>query len=55
MVDEGNGIRRPAASQVHHKKLFQWIIDHLSWLPQYATVYVYVDNRKLSSTDPPAY
>ena len=55
MVDEGNGIQRPAASQVHHKTLFQWIIDSLSWLPEYATVYVYVDNRKLSGTDPPAY
>ena len=55
MVDEGNGIQRPAASQVHHRTLFQWIIDNLSWLPQYATVYVYVDNRKLSGTDPPAY
>ena len=55
MVDEGNGIRRPAASQVHHRTLFQWILDNLSWLPQYATVYVYVDNRKLSGTDPPAY
>ena len=55
MVDEGNGIRRPAASQVHHRTLFQWIIDNLSWLPQYATVYVYVENRKLSGTDPPAY
>ena len=55
MVDEGNGIQRPAASQVHHKTLFQWITDNLSWLPQYATVYVYVDNRKLSGTDPPAY
>ena len=55
MVDEGNGIRRPAASQVHHRTLFQWIVDNLSWVPQYATVYVYVDNRKLSGTDPPAY
>ena len=55
MTDEGTGIRRPAASQVHHSKLFQWIIDNLSWLPQYATVYVYVDNRNLAGTDPPAY
>ena len=55
MIDEGNGIQRPAASQVHHKTLFQWIIDNLSWLPEYATVYVYVDNRKLPGTDPPAY
>ena len=29
MVDEGNGVQRPAASQVHHKTLFQWIIDNL--------------------------
>ena len=55
MIDEGNGIQRPAASQVHHKTLFQWIIDNLSWLPEYATVYVYVDNRKLPGTDPTAY
>ena len=55
MIDEGNGIPRPAVSQVHHKTLFQWIIDNLSWLPEYATVYVYVDNRKLPGTAPPAY
>ena len=55
MVDEGNGRPRPAASQVHHRTLFQWILDNLSWLPQYATVYVYVDNRNLSGNDPPAY
>ena len=34
MVDEGNGIRRPAASQVHHRTLFQWIVDNLSWVSQ---------------------
>ena len=55
MVDEGNGIRRPAASQVHHRTLFQWIVDNLSWVPQYDTVYVFVDNRTLSGTNPPAY
>ena len=55
MVDEGNGIRRPAASQVHHRTLFQWIVDNLSWVPQYDTVYVFADNRTLSGTNPPAY
>ena len=55
MVDEENGIRRPAVSQVHHKTLFQWIVDNLSWLSQYDTVYVFVDNRALSGTNPPEY
>ena len=55
MVDEGNGIRRPAASQVHHRTLFQWIVDNLSWVSQYDTVYVFVDNRMLSGTNPPDY
>ena len=55
MVDEGNGIRRPAASQVHHKILFQWIVDNLPWVSQYDTVYVFVDNRMLSGTNPPDY
>ena len=55
MVDDENGIRRPAASQVHHRTLFQWIADNLSWLSQYDTVYVFVDNRMLSGTNPPEY
>ena len=55
MVDEGNRIRRPVASQVHHRTLFQWIVDNLSWVAQYDTVYVFVDNRMLSGTNPPAY
>ena len=55
MVDDENGIRRPAASQVHHRTLFQWIVDNLSWLSQYDTVYVFVDNRMLSGTNPPEY
>ena len=55
MVDAGNGIRRPAASQVHHKILFQWIVDNLPWVSQYDTVYVFVDNRMLSGTNPPDY
>ena len=38
MVDDENGIRRPAVSQVHHKTLFQWIVDNLSWLSQYMTL-----------------
>ena len=55
MVDDENGIRRPAVSQVHHRTLFQWIVDNLSWLSQYDTVYVFVDNRMLSGTNRPEY
>ena len=55
MVDDVNGINRPAFSQVHHRTLFQWIIKHLSWLSQYDTVYVFVDNRSLPGTNPPEY
>ena len=55
MVDDENGIRRPAASQVHHRTLFQWIVDNLSCVSQYDTVYVFVDNRMLSGTNPPEY
>ena len=55
MVDDEDGIRRPAVSQVHHRTLFQWIVDNLSWLSQYDTVYVFVDNRALSGTNPPEY
>ena len=55
MVDDGNGIRRPVASQVHHRTLFQWIVDNLSWVSRYDTVYVFVDNRTLSGTNPPDY
>ena len=47
MVGE-SGVRQPAASQVHHKTLFQWIVGNLSWLSQYDTVYVFADNRALS-------
>lgn len=46
---------RPAFSQVDHRTLFQWILEHLSWLPQYDTVYVFVDNRSLPGTNPPEY
>ena len=55
MVDDEEGIRRPAVSQVHHRTLFQWIVDNLSWLLQYDTAYVFVDNRELSGTNPPEY
>ena len=54
MVGE-SGARQPAASQVHHKTLFQWIVGNLSWLSQYDTVYVFVDNRALSGANPPDY
>ena len=54
MIDEG-GVRQPAASQVHHKTLFQWIVCNLSWLSQYDTVYIFVDNRTLSGASPPDY
>ena len=52
MVGE-SGARQPAASHVHHKALFQWIVSNLSWLSQYDTVYVFVDNRELSGESPP--
>ena len=54
MVGEG-GARQPAASHVHHTTLFQWIINHLSWLSQYDTIYVFVDNQELSGENPPDY
>ena len=54
MVEE-SGTRQPAASHVHHKALFQWIVSNLSWLSQYDTVYVFVDNRELSGESPPDY
>ena len=54
MVGE-SGARQPAASHVHHKTLFQWIVGNLSWLSQYDTVYVFVDNRELSGANPPDY
>ena len=54
MIDEG-GVRQPAASQVHHKTLFKWIVGNLSWLAQYDTVYIFVDNRALSGASPPDY
>ena len=38
MIDDG-GVRQPAASQVHHKTLFRWIVGNLSWLAQYDKVY----------------
>ena len=54
MVEE-SGTRQPAASHVHHKALFQWIVSNLSRLSQYDTVYVFVDNRELSGESPPDY
>ena len=49
------GVRQPVASQVHHKTLFQWIVGNLSWLSQYDTVYIFVDNRALPGASPPDY
>ena len=54
MIGEG-GVCQPVASQVHHKTLFQWIVGNLSWLSQYDTVYIFVDNRALSGASPPDY
>ena len=54
MVGE-SGARQPAASQVDYKILFQWIVGNLSWLSQYDTVYVFVDNRALLGANPPDY
>ena len=55
MVEDVNGINRPAFSQVHHRTLFQWIVENLSWLSQYDTVYLFIDNRSLPGTNPPEY
>lgn len=55
MENDDTGVSHPATSQVHHKTLFQWIVDNLSWLPQYDTAYVFVDNRALSGAHPPDY
>lgn len=55
MVEDVHGITRPAFSRVDHRTLFQWIVEHLSWLPQYDTVYVFVDNRPLQGSNSPEY
>ena len=54
-VEDVNGIVRPAFSQVDRINLFSWILEQLSWLPQYDTVYVFVDNRQLTGANPPDY
>ena len=53
--EDVNGARHPVFSQVDLHKLYQWVTDHLSWLPHYDTVYVYADNRDLAGANPPDY
>ena len=54
-VEDAHGTARPTFSQVDHISLFHWITEHLSWLPQFDTVYVFVDNRTLAGANPPDY
>ena len=54
-VEDANGIARPTFSQADRISLFSWILEQLSWLPQYDTVYVLVDNRQLAGANPPDY
>ena len=54
-VEDANGTLRPTFSQVDRISLFHWITEHLSWLPQFDTVYVFVDNRALAGANPPDY
>ena len=53
--EDANGVRHPVFSQVDLHQLYQWVTDHLSWLPQFDTVYVYADNRDLAGANPPDY
>ena len=54
-VEGLNGKLHPIFSQVDRITLFHWITEHLSWLPHFDTVYVFVDNRALAGADPPDY
>ena len=54
-VVDANGVARPTFSQADRISLFSWILEQLSWLPQYDTVYVLVDNRQLAGANPPDY
>ena len=54
-VEGPNGKLHPVFGQVDRIRLFHWITEHLSWLPQFDTVYVFVDNRALAGADPPEY
>ena len=53
--EDANGNCHPVFSQVDLVKLYQWVTDHLSWLPQFDTVYVFADNRDLAGANPPDY
>ena len=54
-VEDANGKLHPTFSQVDRISLFHWITEHLSWLPQFDIVYVFVDNRALAGANPPDY
>ena len=54
-VEDANGKLHPTFSQVDRMSLFHWITEHISWLPQFDTVYVFVDNRALAGANPPDY
>lgn len=47
--------QQPVPSQVDRHALFRWIVNHLEWLSQYDTVYVFVDNRELPGQNHPDY
>ena len=53
--EDANGMIHPVFSQVDLHQLYQWVTEHLSWLPQFDTVYVYADNRDLAGANPPDY
>ena len=55
MVTDSRGNTNPAFSRADRVRLFQWINENLTWVPQYDTIYVFVDNRFLSGAHPPDY
>ena len=55
MVTNTQGDTNAAFSHADRIKLFQWVNDHLGWIPHYDTIYVFVDNRSLASPDAPDY
>ena len=55
MVTDSQGDANAAYSRADRNQLFQWVNDHLGWISQYDTIYVFVDNRSLASPDAPDY
>ena len=55
MVTDSQGDANAALSRADRIKLFQWVNDHLGWISQYDTIYVFVDNRSLAGPDAPDY